>query len=87
MIEIVATYNHSDEVSGTSVFNDGVRAYWTEGRSSYVKFRRGDHTWWESVAHGHSPYMLAMDGEHYGKVRQMTPEEEEEHWKERNDEQ
>lgn len=35
-MRITLALDHSDEVSGTWIFEDGSKAYWTEGRSSCI---------------------------------------------------
>lgn len=35
-MRIVITLGHSDTVSGTTIFDDGTKAYWTEGYSTTV---------------------------------------------------
>lgn len=35
-MRITLALDHSDEVSGTWIFEDGTKAFWTEGRSSAV---------------------------------------------------
>lgn len=37
-MKVVRVLNHPDGVSGTSIFDDGQRAHWTEGRNSSVVF-------------------------------------------------
>ena len=39
-----AILSHSDEVSGTTVFANGTKVYWTEGRSSNVVVRHPNGT-------------------------------------------
>ena len=80
-LKIVATWSHSDGVSGTSLFSDGTRAYWTEGRSSSVVYISNDgQTASEEVSNFEgSDHLDLLNGDEYGLQRQMTPFEEMEH--------
>ncbi len=56
---------HDDEVSGMTVFPDGMTAYWTEGRSSVVYFELPDGQIVESMAGDpncpHQARLIAVD--------------------------
>jgi hypothetical protein len=41
-VKIKLALEHSDEVSGTWIMDDGTRCYWSEGRSSLINCIRPD---------------------------------------------
>lgn len=49
-IRAVITLTHSDSVSGTTIFDDGTKAFWTEGRSAWTVLLRPDGRWEEAAA-------------------------------------
>jgi hypothetical protein len=66
---------HSDEVSGTTIFPDGTRTHWTEGRDSDVVVEHTDGS--VEIIDGmdwHKYPYEAMDD--HAEMREMTPEEE-----------
>lgn len=95
-LRIVLTVSSRDEVSGTSTFSDGTKAYWTEGRSSSVKFRYASEAgpgstvveWISNALQEEAAgiHMNLLGGDEYGACREMTPAEENEHYYERNTE-
>lgn len=90
-LRIIATWSHSDSVSGTSVFSDGTKAYWTEGRGSSVAAltpdgKRIELNDWDGRFDKDKdmwivddPYMRLLNGDEYGAHREMTDVEELEH--------
>jgi len=46
-LRIVRNFSHPDEVSGTSVFSDGTKAYWGERLTVFIK---RDGTTWEETS-------------------------------------
>lgn len=73
--------NHSDDVSGTVVMDDGTKVYWTEGRSSRMAIISPDgvRTWRraDDITNPDAVYTPSPDVE----IRSMTPTEEAE-WEE-----
>lgn len=83
-LRIIATWNHSDGVSGTSVFSDGTKAYWSEGRSEHIQLLRanGEDVYtsaYKGEEHYSDPYVKLLNGDDYGTCREMTDVEELEH--------
>jgi hypothetical protein len=85
-LRIVETANYTDEESapfgdgGISIFSDGVRAYWITGRSAetFLLYPDGTERWVSSLDTG-DEHMALFQGEDYGTIRAMTPEEEASH--------
>lgn len=88
-MKAVLTINMLDDVSGTTIFDDGTKAFWSEGRSSSVYYiTAAGERWSEPVwVTDPSGYMtvLSGDGIAYGPMRGATQIEELEHWVARND--
>ncbi len=95
-MKAVITLTHSDSVSGTTIFDDGTKAFWSEGREAYTVFLRSNGDWEVAgVSDGihfgkmHPILELMLDDdktiEAYGpKSRDMTLVEELEHYEARN---
>lgn len=78
---MTAILSHSDEVSGTTVLDDGTRVYWTEGRSSDTVARLPDGQRLVLSCTSVHPLLAALDRleqEGADEHRKMTPEEEHE---------
>ena len=76
----ILTTTHSDEVSGCTMFGDGTRAFWTEGRSSavYVIYPDGREEVTDAGANHPIIHALMTAAEEVGYEPQrcMTPHEE-----------
>lgn len=98
-MKAVITLTHSDSVSGTTIFDDGTKAFWSEGREAYTVFLRPNGDWEEAGVSDqihkalggklHPILELMLDDDRhlqaYGKEeREMTPVEELEHTLARN---
>lgn len=90
-LKMVISLVHSDGVSGTTIFNDGMKAFWTEGPSSTIVWLTpGDGVLMESSDLSNEEDMYFP--EHYKMLneggapvdRDMTHEEEMEHYAARN---
>lgn len=80
-----AILTHPDEVSGTTILSDGVKIYWTEGRSSRMMVVKPDGSKMWAPVNGGSPEQQAyFDREQQVEEdgadihREMTPAEEKE---------
>lgn len=91
MIKAALTTTNSDEVSGTTTFEDGTKAYWSEGRASDVNIL-GPSGKRYTISADHNtqltPYLREIfdalsDGD-LGAMRKATYTEEHEHNLERN---
>jgi hypothetical protein len=68
-IQVTQTLTHSDESSGTTIFSDGTRAYWTEGDSPVV---------YSPTPVDSRPYSALLSSGEMGDMREMTEREEHE---------
>jgi hypothetical protein len=90
-VKTILTLQHPDTVSGTSIFDDGTKVYWTEGRSSDVailtaegkRYRVGP---WDVGEHAdpYYDYLSQADDAYACPGREMTLGERFEHELERN---
>lgn len=90
-MKITTVLQHSDEVSGTYILDDGTKCFWTEGRSSLIVCRRPDGTLIDFPAsrieslRDKYPELAdclsaAMEEGVDAEYRAMTPAEEAEHF-------
>jgi len=78
-MKIVKVLNHSDEVSGTFLMEDGSKAFWTEGRSSETVIHHPDGRVEMIPAAEAAEYDFGENGpDEDCEIRCMTPAEESE---------
>jgi hypothetical protein len=76
MTECTLVLSHSDEVSGTTIYSNGAKSYWGDGRSSEVVIIAADGTQ-TSISAGQMPdWMYEAESEGPTHSRAMTPAEE-----------
>ena len=70
----IITLSHSDEVSGLTIFDDGTKAYWSEGPGVEINLicANGDR----EIGFEDSPYAVEMEHGIDGRHRAMTAWEE-----------
>ena len=68
--------NHSDEISGTTIMEDGTKVHWTEGRSSEMAVIGPDRTrTWKRADDPSNPDVM-YDPSPGVEIRSMTEAEE-----------
>lgn len=79
-LKVAMTANHSDEVSGTSILNDGTKVFWSEGRSEHCQILYPDGRYEETAAYvpGHFEHPVIVAINEAGRTRTMTLVEEHE---------
>jgi hypothetical protein len=78
-IKPLLTLCHDDEVSGTTIYTNGAKAYWTEGRSSEAYLINADGTKERVGTYNHGDHWMWTAEEHGPQhMRSMTPAEQQE---------
>ena len=81
--KIVKMLHHPDPASGTSVFDDGVKAHWTERPGGIVAWEAPwSSPWWEPLGRPKSVYakILLDDDPAWDGFEQLMTDEEKSQW-------